>query len=70
MHSIDKEVEGYYDTGMTAPDYVTLLWTDDKCVLSSSEGVQANRTLAGKISVDTLFFQSVRGAEVLEYITT
>ncbi|KAG6864856.1 hypothetical protein C0991_006757 [Blastosporella zonata] len=24
-----KEVEGYYDAGMTAPDYVTLLWTDD-----------------------------------------
>jgi hypothetical protein len=24
-----KEVEGYYDDGMRAPDYVTLLWTDD-----------------------------------------
>lgn len=26
----DKEVEGYYDDGMTVPDYVTLLWSDDK----------------------------------------
>ncbi|KAG6856193.1 hypothetical protein H0H87_006733 [Tephrocybe sp. NHM501043] len=24
-----KEVEGYYDAGMTVPDYVTLLWSDD-----------------------------------------
>ncbi|KAF9481597.1 hypothetical protein BDN70DRAFT_517933 [Pholiota conissans] len=24
-----KEVEGYYDDGMRAPDYITLLWTDD-----------------------------------------
>ena len=29
---IDKEVEGYYDDGMRVPDYVTLLWTDDKYV--------------------------------------
>ena len=29
----DKEVEGYYEAGMTVPDDVTLLWTDDKCVL-------------------------------------
>jgi Glycosyl hydrolase family 115 len=35
MHYTDKEVEGYYDAGMTVPDYVTLLWTDDKYVLSS-----------------------------------
>lgn len=28
----DKEVEGYYEDGMRVPDYVTLLWTDDKCV--------------------------------------
>lgn len=27
---IDKEVEGYYDDGMRVPDYITLLWTDDK----------------------------------------
>jgi hypothetical protein len=27
-----KEVEGYYDGGMTVPDDVTLLWTDDKYV--------------------------------------
>ena len=26
----DKEVEGYYEDGMRVPDYVTLLWTDDK----------------------------------------
>ncbi|KAG6872327.1 hypothetical protein C0995_010748 [Termitomyces sp. Mi166 len=24
-----KEVEGYYDAGMTVPDYITLLWSDD-----------------------------------------
>nr|BCT97380.1 xylan a-1,2-glucuronidase [Irpex lacteus] len=24
-----KEVEGYYENGLRAPDYVTLLWTDD-----------------------------------------
>ncbi|KAF8900166.1 hypothetical protein CPB84DRAFT_1847416 [Gymnopilus junonius] len=24
-----KEVEGYYDDGMTVADYITLLWTDD-----------------------------------------
>ena len=28
----DKEVEGYYEDGMRVPDYVTLLWTDDKYV--------------------------------------
>lgn len=29
---IDKEVQGYYEDGMTVPDDITLLWTDDKCV--------------------------------------
>ena len=28
----DKEVEGFYEDGMRVPDYVTLLWTDDKYV--------------------------------------
>ncbi|KAG6899848.1 hypothetical protein C0993_006271 [Termitomyces sp. T159_Od127] len=27
---VDQEVEGYYDDGLQVPDYVTLLWTDDK----------------------------------------
>lgn len=31
-NSLDKEVEGYYDAGMQVPDYVTLLWADDKYV--------------------------------------
>lgn len=26
----DKEVQGYYEQGMTVPDDITLLWTDDK----------------------------------------
>jgi hypothetical protein len=26
----DKEVQGFYEDGMTVPDDVTLLWTDDK----------------------------------------
>lgn len=26
----DKEVVGYYDDGLTVPDDITLLWTDDK----------------------------------------
>lgn len=30
---LDKEVEGYYDDGMRVPDYVTLLWSDDKYVV-------------------------------------
>lgn len=34
--AIDKEVEGYYDDGMTVPDDITLLWTDDKYVPSIS----------------------------------
>ena len=25
-------MEGYYEDGMRVPDYVTLLWTDDKYV--------------------------------------
>ncbi|KAI0085503.1 hypothetical protein BDY19DRAFT_996640 [Irpex rosettiformis] len=29
MWCLYKEVEGYYDNGLRAPDYVTLLWTDD-----------------------------------------
>lgn len=29
-----KEVEGYYDDGMRVPEDITLLWTDDKCVIS------------------------------------
>ena len=28
----DKEVEGYYEDGVRVPDYVTLLWTDEKYV--------------------------------------
>jgi hypothetical protein len=32
----DKEVEGYYDEGLMVEDYITLLWTDDKCVVSRS----------------------------------
>ncbi len=28
----DKEVLGYYEDGMTVPDDVMLLWSDDKCV--------------------------------------
>jgi len=27
---LDKEVEGYYRGGMRVPDYITLLWADDK----------------------------------------
>ena len=27
---VDKEVLGYYEDGMTVPDDITLLWTDDK----------------------------------------
>lgn len=27
---LDKEVEDYYSRGLTVPDYVTLLWSDDK----------------------------------------
>lgn len=30
---VDKEVQGYYEEGMTVPDDITLLWTDDKYVL-------------------------------------
>lgn len=29
-----KEVEGYYDDGMRVPEDITLLWTDDKFVIS------------------------------------
>ncbi|KAI0339135.1 hypothetical protein BDW22DRAFT_1336794 [Trametopsis cervina] len=29
MWCLYKEVEGYYDNGLRAPDYITLLWTDD-----------------------------------------
>lgn len=32
---VDKEVEGYYDDGMRVPDYVTLLWSDDKYMQST-----------------------------------
>ena len=28
-------MEGYYEDGMRVPDYVTLLWTDDKYVESA-----------------------------------
>jgi hypothetical protein len=29
MWALYKEVQGYYETGMTVPDDITLLWTDD-----------------------------------------
>ncbi|KAK4903098.1 hypothetical protein LTR27_000026 [Elasticomyces elasticus] len=29
MWCLYKEVQGYYEAGMTVPDYITLLWTDD-----------------------------------------
>ena len=32
---IDKEVQGYYEEGMTVPDDITLLWTDDKWVFAA-----------------------------------
>ena len=35
MTLIDKEVLGYYDDGMQVPDDITLLFSDDKCVLES-----------------------------------
>ena len=35
MILIDKEVLGYYDDGMQVPDDITLLFSDDKCVLES-----------------------------------
>lgn len=28
--STDQEVESYYEGGLRVPDYVTLLWADDK----------------------------------------
>lgn len=27
--ALDKEVQGYYESGMTVPDDITLLWVDD-----------------------------------------
>lgn len=32
VHTLDKEVLGYYDDGMRVPDDITLLWSDDKSV--------------------------------------
>ena len=34
----DKEVQGYYEDGMRVPDDVTLLWSDDKYVISMLYG--------------------------------
>ena len=34
----DKEGQGYYEDGMRVPDDVTLLWSDDKYVISMLYG--------------------------------
>ena len=34
QRSIVQEVQGYYEQGMEVPEDITLLWSDDKYVLS------------------------------------
>lgn len=69
-NSLDKEVEGYYDAGMQVPDYVTLLWADDKCVSLLDSCSWLTSQIAGAIFAVSLLPRSVIGQEVLGFTTT
>ncbi|KAG6809899.1 hypothetical protein H0H92_014200 [Tricholoma furcatifolium] len=69
MWCLYEEVEGYYDDGMSIPDYVTLLWTDDNFGNVRRYPVESERNRTGGAGV-YYHVDFVGGPSDYKWITT